>query len=181
MKTLIINGSPRKNGDTAYFIDKIKEKIDCDIINAYYSDFSPCIDCRKCIAGKCIYNDEITQCLNNIDNYDNIIVATPLYYNQPTGMLMAMMSRTQIFFNSHKKLKPKNGYVIVVGGGDSVINSADAEKTIRIMLMGLNVKVKGYVRCLRTSTIKPENDREGNDELDKIIGEIISKKIRDCK
>lgn len=172
MKTLIINGSPRKRGDTMYFINKIKESIDCDVISAYYTDFSPCIDCRKCSGGMCIYNDEITELFNKIDEYDNIIVATPLYYNQPTGVLMAMMSRNQMFFMSKKKLKPKKGYVIVVGGGDSVINSADAEKTVRIMLMGLNVKVEGYVRCLKTSEIKPENDIEANKEIKEIIKKI---------
>lgn len=172
MKTLIINGSPRKNGDTAYFINKIRENIKCDVVSPYYMDFSPCIDCRKCFEGECIYNDEMTKLLSNIDDYDNIIAATPLYYNQPTGMLMSMMSRTQMFYNSNKKLKPKNGYVIVVGGGDSVINSADAEKTIRIMLMGLNVKVKEYVRCLKTSKIKPENDIEANNDIKKIIESI---------
>lgn len=173
MKTLIINGSPRKNGDTMYFINKIKEKIQCDIINAYYIAFSSCIDCRQCVDGKCIYNDKVTGLFNNIDNYDNIIVATPLYFNQPTGQLMSLMSRTQIFFNSKKSLKEKKGYVIVVGGGDSVVNSADAEKTIRIMLRGLNVKVEGYVRCLHTSTVKPCDDIEAKRELDNIINELL--------
>ncbi|MDO4299862.1 MAG: flavodoxin family protein [Clostridia bacterium] len=172
MKTLIINGSPRKNGDTMYFINKIKESIECDVASAYHMDFSPCIDCRECTKGECIYKDEMTKLLNNIDNYDNIIVATPLYYNQPTGVLMAMMSRTQMFFLRGKKLKEKKGYVIVVGGGDSVINSADAEKTVRIMLMGLNVKVKGYVRCLHTSSVKPCNDTGAKEELNNIINEL---------
>ena len=172
MKTLITNGSPRKKGDTMYFINKIKESIECDVVSAYYRDFSPCIDCRKCKGGECIYNDDMTELLNNIDSYDNIIVATPLYYNQPTGVLMAMMSRTQMFFMSGKKLKEKKGYVIVVGGGDSVINSADAEKTVRIMLMGLNVKVKGYVRCLNTSKIKPEFDETANGELKTLIEQL---------
>ena len=172
MKTLIINGSPRKNGDTMYFINKINEKVECDVINAYYMDFSPCIDCRECVKGKCIYNDEVTKLLNSIDDYDNIIVATPLYYNQPTGQLMSLMSRTQLFFNNRKKLKPKKGYVIVVGGGDSVVNSADAEKTIRIMLRGLNVRVEGYVRCLYTSSVKPGDDKKAKEELSIIIDNI---------
>lgn len=172
MKTLIINGSPRKNGDTMYFVNKIREKIECDLVNAYYTNFSPCIDCRKCKSGKCIYNDEISEILNNIDEYDNIVVATPLYYNQPTGVLLSMMSRTQMFIMSGKKLKPKKGYIIVVGGGDFVVNSADCEKTIRIMLMGLNVKAEGYVRCLHTSDIKPKDDIKANEELDEIINKL---------
>lgn len=173
MKNLIINGSPRKNGDTMYFINKIKEEVECDVINAYYTDFSPCIDCRKCLNGECIYNDEVTKFLNSIDDYDNIIVATLLYYNQPTGVLMSMMSRTQVFFNNGKKLKSKKGYIIVVGGGDSVVNSNDAEKTIRIMLRGLNVKVEGYVRCLHTSTVKACDDIKAKRELDNIINELL--------
>ena len=68
MKTLIINGSPRKKGDTMYFINKIKESIECDVVSAYYRDFSPCIDCRKCKGGECIYNDDMTELLNNIDS-----------------------------------------------------------------------------------------------------------------
>lgn len=172
MKTLIINGSPSKNGDTMYFVNKIREKIECDLVNAYFTNFSPCIDCRKCKSGKCIYNDEVSEILNNIDEYDNIVVATPLYYNQPTGVLLSMMSRTQMFFMSGKKLKPKKGYIILVGGGDFVVNSADCEKTIRIMLMGLNVKAEGYVRCLHTSDIKPKDDIKANEELDEMINKL---------
>ncbi len=173
MKTLIINGSPHKNGDTMFFINKIREKIQCDVVSVYYMDFSPCIDCRKCTEGKCIYNDDVTRLINNIDSYDNIIAATPLYYNQPAGVLMAMMSRTQEIYMSGKKLKPKNGYVIVVGGGDFVVNSADAEKTIRIMLKGLNVSVKGYVRCLNTSTVSPKDDAEANKALEEIVEKLM--------
>lgn len=177
MKTLIINGSPRKNGDTMYFINKIKEEIDCDVVGVYDLDFSPCIDCRKCLCGDCIYNDEMTELLNNIDDYDNIIVATPLYYNQPTGVLMSMMSRTQVFFNKGTKLKAKTGHIIVVGGGDSVVNSAGAEKTIRIMLMGLNVKVVSYVRCLHTSSVKADEDKNANMELMVLIENVKNKGI----
>ena len=75
----------------------------------------------------------------------------------------------QIFFNGKKRLREKTGYIILTGGGDTVINSADAEKTMRIMLMGLNVKVKGYVRSLRTSYIPAERDNEAIKQLERII------------
>lgn len=172
MKTLILNGSPRKKGDTSYFIDKIKNAVDCDIADVYYMDFSPCIDCRKCRKGQCVHEDEVTKLLKNIDNYDNIVVATPLYFNQPTGVLMSMLSRTQQFFLSGKSLKEKRGYVIVVGGGDTVVNSADCEKTLRIMLRGLNVKVKEYVRCLHTSTIAPKDDVKANEEIEVVLEQL---------
>ncbi len=169
MAVLIINGSPRKDGNTAFFINRIREKIPCDVIDAYYADFRACDDCRSCVNGACVHNDDAARLFENIESYDTVIMASPLYFNQPTGMLMALMSRTQIFFNGKKRLREKTGYIILTGGGDTVINSADAEKTMRIMLMGLNVKVKGYVRSLRTSYIPAERDNEAIKQLERII------------
>lgn len=48
MKTLIFNGSPRKNGETAYMIRTLQENLggDFKVVNAYGADIRPCIDCR---------------------------------------------------------------------------------------------------------------------------------------
>ena len=48
MKTLIFNGSPRKNGETAYMIRTLQENLggDFKVVNAYRADIRPCIDCR---------------------------------------------------------------------------------------------------------------------------------------
>ena len=50
LKTLIINGSPRINGDTASLLDVLKENIDGEyrVIDAYRCSISPCLDCRFC-------------------------------------------------------------------------------------------------------------------------------------
>lgn len=50
MKTLILNGSPHKNGDTSYIVNELKKKIDGEIeeIFLYDAKISPCIDCRYC-------------------------------------------------------------------------------------------------------------------------------------
>ena len=50
MKTLILNGSPRINGDTSSLINKITEKITGEyrIVDAYRCNISPCPDCRYC-------------------------------------------------------------------------------------------------------------------------------------
>lgn len=47
MKTLILNGSPRSNGDTASLLNVITQNITGEyrIVNAYGCDISPCIDC----------------------------------------------------------------------------------------------------------------------------------------
>ena len=59
MKTLIFNGSPRKNGETAYMIRTLQENLggDFKVVNAYRADIRPCIDCRWCFdhAGSDMY------------------------------------------------------------------------------------------------------------------------------
>ena len=176
MKTLIINGSPHKDGDTSFFINEILKNIDAKVISPYFMNFSDCVDCLYCVCGKCKFKDEVSKVFEEIDKYDNIIVATPLYFTQPTGKLMSFFSRTQVFFNSKKELKRKNGFVVVVGGGDMVVNSSDAEKTIRIMLLGLNVKVLSYVRSLNTSKVKAFQDKKAKDELYEMIDLIKKEK-----
>ena len=49
-ETLIFNGSPRKNGETAYMIRTLQENLggDFKVVNAYRADIRPCIDCRWC-------------------------------------------------------------------------------------------------------------------------------------
>ncbi|MGN1225158.1 MAG: NAD(P)H-dependent oxidoreductase, partial [Ruminococcus sp.] len=62
MKTLILNGSPRKNGDTAFLIQKLTEQLhgEYKIVNAYTANIAPCIDCRKCREQYgCIIDDEM--------------------------------------------------------------------------------------------------------------------------
>ncbi len=50
MKTQILNGSPRINGDTCSLINRITEKIEGEyrILDAYRCNISPCLDCRYC-------------------------------------------------------------------------------------------------------------------------------------
>lgn len=50
MKTLILNGSPRVNGDTSSLIQRFCENVtgEYKIVDAYRCDIAPCIDCRYC-------------------------------------------------------------------------------------------------------------------------------------
>ncbi|MDO4318662.1 MAG: flavodoxin family protein [Lachnospiraceae bacterium] len=133
MKTLILNGSPRRNGDTAFLVGKIIEQIDGEyrIVNAYNSDISPCSDCRYCRKNKgCLVNDEMQEVYSYIQECDNILIASPLYFSELTGKLLDVGSRLQCFFCARffRKEEPipksKKGAVILVGGGDGQIEKA---------------------------------------------------------
>ncbi len=175
MKSLIINGSPRKNGNTSYIINKLCKSLNgtVDIINSFDIEYSPCIDCKKCINdNSCIYNDKITNLIEHIDDYDLVILSSPLYYNQPTGSLLMLISRFQLLFNTKKNLKEKLGGIILVGGGDTIVNSADAEKTMRIILRGLNINKFAYIRSLHTSSIPACQDKSIDIQIQEFINII---------
>ena len=103
MKTLIFNGSPRKNGETAYMIHTLQENLggEYKVVDAYRAQIRPCIDCRWCFdhAG-CAVKDEWQEILSYIEECDHIIIASPVYFEEVTGMLLAVMSRLQTYFSA---------------------------------------------------------------------------------
>lgn len=133
MKTLIFNGSPRINGDTVSLVGKITEKIEGEyrIVNAYRCSISPCLDCRYCREHSgCAIDDEMQEVYQYIQECDNILIASPLYFSELTGKLLDVGSRLQTYFSARffrkeePVIKPKKGAVILVGGGDGNIDTA---------------------------------------------------------
>ena len=126
MKTLIFNGSPRKNGDTMEMIKKLTENLDGEIkiVNAYNSDISPCIDCRYCWKRNgCAIKDGMQEIYDYIQDCDNVVIASPIYFAELSGMLLALGSRLQTYVSAKYMrketpiAKPKKGAVILAGGG----------------------------------------------------------------
>lgn len=147
MKTLILNGSPRKDGDTISLINKLTEQLNGEykIVDAYYSNISACVDCRYCWNNDgCSINDEMTEIYDYIVDCDNVVIASPIYFSQPTGKLLDLCSRFQTYFavkhfrDQKPFIKQKKGAVILVGGGDG--NPEDAYKTACTILHHINVK-----------------------------------------
>ncbi len=126
MQTLILNGSPRKNGDTAALLSHLRKHLQGGIIeiSAYYDKISPCIDCRKCKeSGICVIPDNMQDIYKIIETCDNIIIASPLYFSELTGRLLDVASRLQTYYyglqkHGHPVKKPKRGAVLLVGGGE---------------------------------------------------------------
>ncbi len=168
MKTLILNGSPRKNGDTVSLIKKLTEQLNGEykIVDAYYSDISACVDCRYCWNNDgCSINDEMTEIYDYIADCDNVVIASPIYFSQPTGKLLDICSRFQRYFaakhfrNQTPIIKPKKGAVILDGGGDG--NPEDAYKTVCTILHHINVsEVYPLVGTFNTNELPAMNDQK---------------------
>jgi multimeric flavodoxin WrbA len=145
MKTLIINGSPRENGDTVSLINEISQHLKGEmlVVNCYESKITPCIDCRVCWSHSGCYDDaEWTEFQEYIKACDNILIASPIYFSELTGSLLSLVSKTQAFWAARHfrgeelVTKPKKGGIILVGGGDGTMKKA--EETARTILKHMN-------------------------------------------
>jgi len=147
MKTLIFNGSPRKNGNSVALINELLKHLEGEYrqIDAYYCGIKPCIDCRYCWKKPgCSIKDGMTEVYDYIKEADNIVIASPLHYAELTGQLLSVLSRLQAFYsaeafrNEVPITKPKRGGIVLVGGGDGPVSRA--QQTARLILKHMNVK-----------------------------------------
>jgi len=175
MKTLIINGSPRKYGDTAVLLSELKTHINHEIIeiSPYYNDISPCIDCRACTKEKgCKINDDMQ--LIYADDFDNVVIASPLYISNFTPPLMSLASRLQAYYCAKRflkdefRLKQKKAALILVGGGDG--RFTDAIRLAQWVFEKLNASgyEKSIVLSLKTDDIPAGEDLDAIESLRKI-------------
>lgn len=127
MKTVIWNGSPRKNGDTASLLKKLRELLPGEIIEipAYFCDISPCVDCRYCWEHSgCCRKDGWQELEQTLLACDNVVIASPVYFSELTGPLLSVLSRLQQYFcarafrGENTPFSPKKGGILLVGGGD---------------------------------------------------------------
>jgi len=176
MKTLIINGSPRKNGNTAFLINELKKHLKGEIIelSAYRANIKPCDDCRYCHKQtKCSKKDDMQIIYN--DDFENVIIATPLYLSTFPGPLKNIADRMQVYSSSKRflkvdmNLKQKKGALILVGGGCGHHNKAIDLATY--MFKKLNTefhKDKDIVSSLKTDTISADKDNEALEKVKEI-------------
>ena len=124
MKTLILNGSPKENGDTAVLIQEFSKylKGDIRIISSYFESISPCVDCRYCWSHSgCAVQDEMQNSYDYLENCDNIIIASPVWFSGLSGPLLNLASRIQTYFAARffrkeaSTIKQKCGVLLLVG------------------------------------------------------------------
>ena len=86
MKVLLINGSPKANGNTACALNEMvavfeKEGIETEIVHVGNKDIRGCVACTGCYnTGKCVVDDMVNECAAKFEECDGMVVASPVYY-----------------------------------------------------------------------------------------------------
>lgn len=183
-KTLILNGSPRKKGDTMTMIAALKEELggEVKVLNAYYEDIRPCVDCRWCFKNNgCAIKDGMQEFFDYIQECEHIILASPVYFEEITGMLLAVLSRLQTYFSARyiRKENPvpkkKTGGILLAAG--SIGPREKAESTAKMLLNQLSCEVLDTVYVDKTDKV-PVKDREDILEAVRNLGKKLNEKSR---
>ncbi|MBP5211602.1 MAG: flavodoxin family protein [Pyramidobacter sp.] len=126
MKVLIINGSPRPQGNTALALDEAARTlnelgVETETILVGNRDIRGCVACRMCHErGECVFRDIVNETAAKLAECDGMIVGSPVYYASPNGTLLAFLDR--LFFSTQgmdKRMKVGASVVVCRRGGAS--------------------------------------------------------------
>jgi multimeric flavodoxin WrbA len=146
MRIVGINGSPRKNWNTATLIEKAldgarSQGAETELVHLYDLNFIGCKSCFACKTlngknfGKCGVKDDITPILDSIVEIDAVILGSPIYFGTATGKMRMFMERLLfpfLTYNTGNRVlypkKIKTGLIYTMNLTESKIKNFGYEK-----------------------------------------------------
>lgn len=117
MKVLMLNGSPRKGGNTSLALEEMRkifeaEGVETQIVQVGNMDIRGCIACDRCAeTGRCAFDDIVNELAPIFEGADGLVVASPVYYASANATLMATLHR--LFYSTHFDKTMKVGASVV--------------------------------------------------------------------
>ena len=125
MNVLLINGSPRKNGNTAYALEQMAEVfhaegIEAEVAHIGHLPIRSCIACGGCReSGRCVFDDTVNEMLTKFEAADGIVVGSPVYYASANATLVALLTRMFHAARFDKRMKVGASVAVARRGGCS--------------------------------------------------------------
>ena len=144
-KVLLVNGSPRADGNTFCCLKEIESVlqkcgIESEIVQIGRMPVRMCINCGGCRqnGGKgCVFDDDkCTVITEKMKESDALIVGTPVYYGQPNGAILSLMQR--LFYSAGHLVQNKPAAAVAVcrrGGATATL------QTMNMMFEMMNMPV----------------------------------------
>ena len=125
MKVLILNGSPRVNGNTDVAVNELVKTFEAEGVETVVSrignqDIRGCIACGSCSKnGKCVFDDAVNELASVFEGADGLVVASPVYYASANATLIACLDRLFYSAGFDKTMKVGASVVVARRGGCS--------------------------------------------------------------
>lgn len=118
MKVLLINGSPKTNGNTAFSLSQMEDVfttagVETETLQVGSQLIRGCTGCGSCYkTKKCVFDDLVNETAAKLDSCDGIVVGSPVYYASPNGTLLSFLDR--LFYSTgHIDKRMKVGAAVV--------------------------------------------------------------------
>ena len=137
MKVLILNGSPRTEGNTAIALNEVArtlngEGIETITLNIGKESIRGCLACNWCREhGKCVIDDKTNEVAQLFEQTDGLVIGSPVYYASANGTLISLLDR--IFHGTKFDKTMKVGASVAVarrGGCSSTFDQLNKYFTI---------------------------------------------------
>lgn len=125
MKVLLINGSPRKEGNTFTALKEIATELAANEIeseifwigNKFVRGCIGCGGCRERGEGRCVFGDDVcNDVIAKMNEADGLVVGSPVYYGTPTGNVLNLLHR-MLFAGAKVQGKPAAALAVCRRGG----------------------------------------------------------------
>ncbi len=177
MKVLILNGSPKSNGNTMIAINEMvkvfdAEGVETEIVQVGNKDVRGCVSCGSCArTGKCAFDDIVNEIAPKLEASDGMVVASPVYYASANATLIACLDR--LFYSSHFDKTMKVGASVVVarrGGCSATFDELNKYFTIS----GMPVASSQYWNSVHGNAPgQAEKDIEGLQVMRVLAGNMV--------
>lgn len=119
MKVLMINGSPRANGNTSLALDEMTKIFEENGIDIHYVQVGNlqirgCLACGACHNGRenCVIDDIVNELAPVFEECDGLVIASPVYYASANGTLISLLDR--LFYSTKFDRRMKVGASVAV-------------------------------------------------------------------
>ncbi len=181
MNVLILNASPRKNGNTKKIVNayinehSFDNVVQMDLIDLNIGHCIGCLACSK--TGECPFNDDMQILYEAVDKADFIVFSTPVYFNSMTSIGKVAIDRFQRNYAKRfirkewPKVEPgKRGLLIATAGSIEKKNEFDGMRFPMDLFFKSN-GIKGY-QTIIIEDFDNLNTKEIEDKLKNCIQNI---------
>ena len=165
MKLLAINGSPRKNWNTAQLLDNAvagaaSQGAETELIHLVDLSFKGCLSCFACKRfgspsyGRCAVNDELTPVLKKIEQVDALVLGSPIYLGAASSAMRACLERLLfqylVYDDKYSTLFPRRiatGLIYTMGVPEDLMHKMGYNAQFRIIETLMN-RMLGTVESL---------------------------------
>lgn len=125
MKVLLINGSPKADGNTTVALKEMEKVfsengIESEILHVGNKDIRGCTACLNCYrSGKCVIDDIVNEAAEKFKECDGMVVGSPVYYASANGTLISFLDRLFYSAGFDKRMKVGASVAVARRGGCS--------------------------------------------------------------